>query len=311
MQLHRSEDCPAPEDRLHFANLEPVIVGMPELCRVGLSENWLMKACGHRHWLSLAAAHDLPHPNFTNEAGDRLYPAFTMITVRDALLESVRENDRLEFFVDLCRIGRTRFASEIMVSVGGLCVVRLRMETTFVRRAVPGQNRSATRSAVAEPCRLPPPASVAVRPFRIEAWDICNGFKREEGTDLARLTIDPSPHEDFNGADFLYFSAFQAMIDRAEWHWLRRASPPLVTADRTIHYVGNIELGDRVTAHLRGIRECSGVVSHWVELRRESDDALIALSFTRRQNAPEHGEIALEVRGVVSAQQPTAPDRTL
>jgi probable biosynthetic protein (TIGR04098 family) len=69
------------------------------------------------------------------------------------------------------------------------------------------------------------------------------------------------PHEDFNGADFLYFAAFQAMLDRAEWHWFHHSDPLLVTTGRQIFYTGNIELGDQVRTTLCGIVKKGGNLS--------------------------------------------------
>jgi probable biosynthetic protein (TIGR04099 family) len=268
---------------LHFDNLEPVTVGMPELCRVGLSETWLLKACGHRHWMALADAFGLDRPRFTSATGERLYPAFTSVALSDCRLESVDEDCRLTFAVDLRRIGRTRFASDIMITVAGAIVAKARMESAFVQRMVVGSNRSATRALVARPCRLLPPNIMADRPFRADRWDRVGVFRRTERAELARMVIDPSPHEDFNGADFLYFAAYQSMLDRAEWRWLRPVSTMFATRNRTIHYFGNAELGDRIVATMCGRRNGPEAVEHWIELRRESDDALIALAFTRRK----------------------------
>lgn len=269
--------------RLHFDDLEPVTVGMPELCRVGLSETWLLKACGHRHWMGLADAFGLDRPRFANATGERLYPAFTLAALSDCRLESVGEDSRLSFAVDLRRIGRTRFASDITITVAGTVIAKAHMQSAFVQRMVAGSNRSATRALVARPCRLLPPNIMADRPLRAEIWESVGGFRRTDRVELARMVIDPSPHEDFNGADFLYFAAFQSMLDRAEWRWLRPVSPVLATRDRTIHYLGNAELGDRIVATMCGRRNEPEAIDHWIELRRESDDALIALAFTRRE----------------------------
>lgn len=274
---------PVASDRLHFPEMEPVTIGMPQLCRMGLSENWLMKACGHRHWLALAHAFGLDRPAFYDADGDRLYPAFTMVKVEHAKLDTVCEDDRLDFTLDLRRIGVTRFASDIAIRIAGVLIAAVHMESAFVRRAIAGSNRSATRSGVARPCRLLPPGMPAQRLFRAEAWEEQAGFQRSERRVLRRMLIDPSPHEDFNGADFLYFSAFQAMIDRAEWHWLRRSSDPLVTIERSINYLGNIELGERIVATLCGFREEDYATLHWVELLREGDNSAIAVAFSRRR----------------------------
>ncbi len=82
---------------------------MPELCRTGLSESWLLKACGHRHWMALAEAHGLAEPDFRDEHGQRLYPAFTHISVQDAYLDMVEEGSELALACTLERSGRAGF----------------------------------------------------------------------------------------------------------------------------------------------------------------------------------------------------------
>lgn len=266
---------------------ESLRIGMPELCRAGLSEGWMWKAAGHRHWLALAEAHGLDRPDFRDATGARLYAAFTGVTLEDGRLDQVAEHDQLAFAVTLSRTGRSRFRSTVTLSVEDETVARLTLDSAFVGRREAGRNRSATRGLVARPCRLLPPADPQP-PFRAQGWEQQGAFRREERKDLARLTLDPNPHEDFNGADFLYFAAFPALIDRAEWAWFRRLDPPLTTHARRIAYLGNIELGDRVTAVLCGVHAVDAAVSHWIELRRE-DDSLIAIAFTDRlpaQRAP-------------------------
>jgi len=268
--------------RLHIASMEPVRVGMPELCRAGLSETWLMKACGHRHWLALAQAHGLSVPDFRDANGARLYPAFTSVRLADGCLENIREDDRLEFQVTLVRIGRTRFRSIIQVRRDDENVACVTMESAFVRRTIKGRNRSAARCLVAGPCGLLSSAD-ATPPLRIDGWDRLAGFCRTDRAEIATHLIDPSPHEDFNGADFLYFAAFQAMLDRAEWHWFHHSDPLLVTTGRQIFYTGNIELGDQVRTTLCGIVKKGGNLSHWIEIARSSDGEVIALGFTQKR----------------------------
>ena len=49
---------------------DEIVLGMPHLCLGGLSETWLIKECGHRHWLLLAQATGRAVPNFCDAAGD-------------------------------------------------------------------------------------------------------------------------------------------------------------------------------------------------------------------------------------------------
>ncbi|CCA90703.1 conserved hypothetical protein (plasmid) [Novosphingobium sp. PP1Y] len=273
-------------EALTWPSLLPVVTGMPQLCRAGLSENWLFKACGHRHWLALSAAYGLSSPDFRGTDGQRLYPAFTSIDLvaQGAGLGAVGENVRIDFALRLERIGRTRFRSTIAVSADGHPLAQLTMDSAFVHRAIAGANNSATRSGVALPCRLRLPAAHTTKPFRIHAWEMMLGFARTDRLVLASVTLDPVPHEDFNGADFLYFSAFQAMLDRAEWTWFRTTEGLPTSCRRSIFYLGNAELGDRIQLHLCGLREHGGASrDHWVEIQRESDGKLIGVAFSMRK----------------------------
>src|SRR5271156_6808020 len=87
------------------------VLGMPHLCLGGLSETWLLKECGHRHWLLLAQAARRAVPDFCDAAGDPVYAAFVAVTVRDARLDAAREHAELGFDSHLTRISRTRFMS--------------------------------------------------------------------------------------------------------------------------------------------------------------------------------------------------------
>lgn len=258
-----------------------VRIGMPELCRGGLSETWLWKAAGHRHWLALAGAHGLDRPDFRDATGARLYAAFTETKLADGRLDRVAEHDLLTFDTRLSRTGRTRFRSVVTVSTDDGIVARLTLDSAFVGRREPGCNRSAARGMVARPCHLLPPVQPHV-PFRQASWDRMGPFLREDRQELASCVIDPNPHEDFNGADFLYFASYAALADRAEWHWFRQADPVFSTRSRDTFFLGNIELGDRVTVLLCGRRSTDTGMSHWIELRRTIDRALLAVSFAER-----------------------------
>src|ERR1700689_2562668 len=88
-----------------------IVLGMPHLCMTGLSETWLLKECGHRHWLLLAEAAGLAAPDFRDPDGAPIYAAFLSVSVRDGAFDRVAEHDRLVFSSRLARISRTRFMS--------------------------------------------------------------------------------------------------------------------------------------------------------------------------------------------------------
>lgn len=258
---------------------------MPQLCRAGLNENWLWKECGHRHWLALAESFGMDRPDFRDAAGDRLYPAFTMISFRNARFGDAREDQHLDFDVTLGRMSKTQFRSQITVTLDGRAMAEVEMTSIFLRRAIPGRNGSVERAFVQNPCTLSLGVArdATAHALRNGAWQEHMGFQREQRQRLNSFAFDPSPHDEFNGADFLYFASFQSAVDRAEWAWLRQEEPLMTTLRRDIVFQGNIELGDRLELHLCGVVEQDSRLTHWIEICRESDGSRIAEAMTVRQ----------------------------
>jgi probable biosynthetic protein (TIGR04099 family) len=267
---------------------DEIVLGMPHLCLGGISETWLLRECGHRHWFLLAQAAGRAVPDFRDDEGDQAYAAFIAVTVRDARFDAAREHDALEFRSRLARISRTRFRSVHRITVTGRSLGEVIMTSLFVKRMEAGRNRSIARVEVPG---LPP--VVASREFvdceetvaalRRDTWREHLGFMRADAPVLDRMMIDPCPTQDFNGADFLYFSSFQAFVDRAEWKFFRPLDPRTTTHRRDVVYHGNIEPGDRVAVVLRGRRRDAAGVDHWCRLERESDAMPIADVFTLRR----------------------------
>ncbi|TDT96929.1 putative biosynthetic protein (TIGR04099 family) [Azorhizobium sp. AG788] len=269
--------------------LDPeVMVGMPHLGFGGLSETWLLKECGHRHWLALAQAAGQRVPDFRDAKGAPVYAAFCGVSLANARLDRVAENDTLIFASTLARISATQFVSRHSVRAPDGVVAELELVSVFVKRQVEGRNRSVAR---VRPEGLPPldPGEVSrtsalAAALRGGEWDTHMGFARTQAHERARLMLNPTPSQDFNGAHFLYFAAFQAFADRAEWELL---APPAgtLTLARDLVYHGNIEPGERLAAGLLGVRETPSELAHWLRLARE-DGTPLADIFTRRALPP-------------------------
>jgi probable biosynthetic protein (TIGR04099 family) len=266
---------------------DALVLGMPHLCMTGLSETWLIKECGHRHWFLLARAAGLPVPDFRDPAGEPIYAAFLAVSVRDAAFDNVREHDRLVFASRLARSSRTQFMSLHTCTVAGRSIGAIVLTSAFVRREHKGKNRSVARIEVPGlPALRPDPNAAAyaaeTTTLRSNRWRTHLGFELEKATVIDRSIIDPCPAQDFNGADFLYFASFQAIADRAEWAFFRPHAPFPVTRRRDIVYRGNIDPGERVVASLLQFRREAENLAHWYRLEREADGAAIADIFTLR-----------------------------
>ncbi|MEJ0092421.1 MAG: Pnap_2097 family protein [Methylocella sp.] len=269
-----------------------VLLGMPHLSLRGVSENWLLKECGHRHWFMIAAAAGLPAPDFRDADGEPVYAAFCAATIRNAKFGALSEHDELSFSSSLARISRTQFVSIHKLTCFGREVGEVELVSVFVKRREKGKNRSITRialtgfPAVERRLEFGHAAGIAAM-IRADRWTEHFGFLRAGAREDAQLTIRPCPSQDFNGAGFLYFAAFQSFVDRAEWELLAMpALAHLTTAARHVIYHGNIEPGDRVVVKLLGQRCDEDLLSHWFQIAREDGAAKLADVFTLRQRQP-------------------------
>jgi len=266
---------------------DEVTLGMPHLCMTGLSETWLLKECGHRHWSMLAAAAGLAAPDFRDAAGNPIYPAFLSVSIRDAAFDLAREHVRLRFISRLARISRTQFMSVHRLAVSGRCIGEMTMTSAFVRRVQKDRNHAMARieAPALRQIEIDPDAAVRaaeIAAMRSSRWHAHLGFERSRACVIDRFVADPCPSQDFNGVDFLYFASYQAFIDRAEWDHFRPQAPFLTTRQRDISHRGNIDPGERVVLTLLQFVQEAECLSHWYRLERESDGASIGEAFTVR-----------------------------
>jgi probable biosynthetic protein (TIGR04099 family) len=266
--------------------LDRIVLGMPHLSLGGLSETWLLKELGHRHWQLLALLAGRAVPEFRDAESNPVYAAFCAVTIKDAAFGMLREHDELSLESRIARISRTQFASLHELRCRGRSVGRVELSSVFVRRGIPGRNRSVARVAL----DLFPPAAAAASGFgeaaalaarlRSGEWAEHFGFSRATAQVRREIVINPCPSQDFNGADFLYFAAFQSFVDRAEWEFFNLSISS--TIERDLIYHGNVEIGDRVVVQLMADRRSADRIAHWCRITRHIDGAPLADVFTEK-----------------------------
>ena len=64
-----------------------IVLGMPQLCLGGLSETWLLKDIGHRHWTLLGYALGQSLPEFEDASGAAVHAAFSAVALRQGDLD--------------------------------------------------------------------------------------------------------------------------------------------------------------------------------------------------------------------------------
>ncbi|PLZ04084.1 hypothetical protein CY652_02220 [Burkholderia sp. WAC0059] len=279
--LHRAQHC--------------YRAGMPHLARTGLSENWLLRECGHRHWEALAAATGRAVPEFVDDDGCRAYAAFTAVRVSDAKLDALREHDAFEIETALSRSGPARHFSTHRLHCRGEVRANVAMSSAFVRRREAGNNQSVVRARFAA-LEVPGPAMPTIAPaaaelarlgkqFRAGQWSDELDIARPDRVSGAAVNFLPCPNNDFNGAEFLYFASFQAFVDRAEWQRHRFDAPPSVVR-RDLFFHGNLNVGDTLAVRPVAQRADREGLAHWCEVRRGSDGEKIADVVTLKQWRP-------------------------
>jgi probable biosynthetic protein (TIGR04099 family) len=281
---------PIPVEPPYDGMAASIVLGMPQLCRDGLSETWLLKDIGHRHWTLLAYALGQSVPDFVDAKGSAVHAAFNAVALRHGDLRAAHANAVLHLASDLHRLSNTQFRSLHRLTAEGRMIGEVEVISVFVKRMVPGVNRSA---ASATPLGLPPLVgrppvtgfAAEASALRAERWETHYGFRRSEGRAQAELVIDPCPSQDFNGIGFLYCAMFQSFVDRAEWAFFRINDFRPSTRRRDIIYRGNIDLGERIVISLMAVQRHDRTLTHWCRLTRETGGETLADIFTERDLA--------------------------
>jgi probable biosynthetic protein (TIGR04099 family) len=271
----------------HVSREQTYLASMPNLAFTGVSENWLLKECGHQHWLALANLHERPLPDFRDDSGRIAYAAFTAVRSWDMALEKITENRHFHIHTRLSRAGLARHFSEHQIMLGERIVGRLALISTFVSRHTPGDNRSVNKAClagsnakIAHPSALLEELHADNRRLRTGEWKIHYGIHQQECGPLSVFDFSPCPDVDFNGAGFLYFANFQAMVERAEWAVLGLRRPGHIRR-RELHFHGNLNIGDSLQIKLHPSQP-SNKNLHWCELYRRSDGYKLADIFTEK-----------------------------
>lgn len=257
---------------------ETALLGMPQLSAAGLSESWLLKELGHRHWMMLATAAGTDVPDFRDEGGQPVYAAFCAVRIDAARWHLARENGRLGMSSVLSRLSRTQMLSRHDLVLDGRAAGTVEMISVFVTRTgdsnhsiarVPIDGLRPIDAAGADLAHI----AAGLRRRRIDRH---RGFDLPGGIAEAVFQFDPCPAQDFNGAGFLYFTSFLAFVDRSEWRLDR--SQPGSARQREAYFYGNLDPGEGLEVALKADHREDR--SRWWQVRRSGGGPVLADVFT-------------------------------
>lgn len=261
------------------------VLGMPQLSGAGLSETWLLKELGHRHWMMLARAAGMTVPDFRDERGRPVYAAFCAVRIQDARFGRARENGHLTISASIQRVSRTQVLGRYEIFIDDHSSGTVEMVSTFVRRTE-GSNHSIARVSFGWPLPVKSTGenlAALAAAFRAKRLSRHLGFGLDEKpNELAVSSFDPCPAQDFNGAGFLYFTSFLSFVDRAEW--ARDHRPWRSKVGQQAFFYGNVDPGETLHVVLAAERPADGL--RWWQVRRGETNAVLADVFTQHARLP-------------------------
>jgi len=276
-----------------------ISIDMPQMAANGLSENWLFKQNGNRHWQTLCESVGKQSSDLVNDTNQRLYPTFVAISSRYSRpLSHFAENSTLEDSVELSHFGRSFFCSTVRLAASD-AVIEQKMITAFVARIKEGKNelkKSAPATSLvyraseltASPVLLA--QSKLLRKGILATYEIAGRTIeiKKEGLNLARR-YEPSPYTDFNGANLLYFASYPTICDTNERLLVQEHSLVATAKDwslaysttaRDVYYYRNLDIGEAVLVRLNHFTALDGEIAIHTSLLAEKDGLPIAEIFT-------------------------------
>ncbi|WP_116134714.1 Pnap_2097 family protein [Tropicimonas sp. IMCC34043] len=236
----RPHPCPVPERR------EALRLGMMQLSPFGLSEPWLLRHLGDRHWELIAEASGLSGTAFRDDTGRPVYAAFCATSLHLERHRDARLGASLEIVSTLHQVAPHRIGSVHHLFGPEGCLGRLSMISCFLSHDESGSNRRLLRNRLPG-LRALPPAPAGLAGFHESARVCARRMRPAPATapELARYT--PVPAHDFNAAGLLYFPTFSRAAEMAQ-----PAQAPLLS--REVVYLGNLDTGETISA--RAASDC-------------------------------------------------------
>ncbi|WP_172327591.1 Pnap_2097 family protein [Mangrovicoccus sp. HB161399] len=230
---------PAPPAPVLLEDSQPL--SMMQLAPRGLSEQWLLRHAGDRHWAMIAAAMGQGRAVFADADGRPVYAAFCATELAFAPPEPLLGAD-LSVRSSLHAVSARLIGSEHLLSGPDGPIGMLRMVSTFVSHDGTGSNKRITRNLPSGELRLPDaPAALAELAGRARSRARTLRDRSSRGPVLLRAR--PCPQTDFNAAGLLYFPTFSRLAETADWAETGSDAP---LAWREVTYLGNLDQGEEV-----------------------------------------------------------------
>ncbi|MGO4853300.1 Pnap_2097 family protein [Phaeovulum sp. W22_SRMD_FR3] len=221
---------------------------MMQLGPDGLSEQWLLRDAGDRHWALIAEAMGQERAVFRDAEGRALYAAFCATSLVLARPDGPLLGHSAQITSALYEVSATQLGSVHLLQQAGGVLAELRMISTFVGHDASGSNHRILRRPPGRGLALPP-APAPLRALADQARQQARRARDAAGAPPGGVTVTPCPSLDFNAVGLLYFPTFSRLAEQAEWAASGVLAP---LARRDVVYLGNLDRGETVRLRMGG-----------------------------------------------------------
>jgi len=276
---------------------ETLRINMPQMALESLSENWLFKSIGNKHWTLLCEGLGVESDKIEDEMGNRLYATFVRIKYEcNNSLAHFVENEEITLNSQIERYGKGLYFSSVTFN-STRNKLNAELMTSFARRGG-GGNKDLVKSqpftqnnTVRESGEMPAFGNEyrLLKRKELKAFEL-DGFQFTMGEEvLFETEYTLNPYYDLNGVGLLYFAAYPIINDFCEAEYANvelfnagndRWEENYFTKARDILYFSNCDIHEIVVYKLHFVAQDGDLIRTHSSLYRKSDDKKMAEVFT-------------------------------
>jgi probable biosynthetic protein (TIGR04098 family) len=273
------------------SNTECIEIRMPQMANSALSESWLLKYLGDKHWFLLSDGFNKKSSEFKDENGNRMYATFVRINYSISPLISFKENEIISINSKIEGYGNHTFISSIKGKSSDK-EINANLLTTFSIRAndnnneISKSNLDIIATRIGQVSRTP----ILLNDFRLLRKglldEITSSYGNFPNTDniIFSCEYEVNPYYDINGVGLLYFAAYPIISDCCSLKYFNNPkSFSYQTVYRDIFYFANCNPTDKIIFQLNFIDQNKNIIRTLTSLYRKSDNKLLAKILTVKQ----------------------------
>ncbi len=256
-----------------------------------LSESWLLKYLGDKHWFLLSEGFNKKSSEFQDDNGNRLYATFVRINYSTSALNKFKENETIKFNSKIEGFGSNTFIS-IINGKSSDNEINATLLTTFSIRVNDNNNEINKGNVDLIPNRI---GQLSKTPIHLNDYrllrkglldEIPSDFGVFPNTDnvVFICEYDVNPYYDINGVGLLYFAAYPIVSDSCCLKYFKDYKKySHQTIYRDIFYFANCNPTDKIIFQLNFIDQKENIIRTLSSLYRQSDNKLLAKILTVKE----------------------------